>query len=210
MNNNNSNLKSELDTIIAEISRLLQRKEPLLVVLDGRSGTGKSTIAQAIADRVECAIVVGDDFYAGGNDDAWYGCSASEKADRVIDWQRMRVQVLEPLLANQPAYWHPLDFEPEVGWVGWKDEIIKLEPAPVILLDGAYSARPELADLIDLAILVEVDDAMRRQRLLAREGQAFMERWHRLWDAAEDHYFTHIRPRSSFDFVIKNDEHEPS
>ncbi|GHO88840.1 hypothetical protein KSZ_68460 [Dictyobacter formicarum] len=175
------------------------------MALDGRSGTGKSTIAQAIADRVESVIVVGDDFFAGGNDDAWYGCSAREKVDRVIDWQRMRAQVLEPLLANQPAYWHPLDFEPGVGWIGWKDEIVRLEPAPVILLDGAYSARPEFADLVDLAILVEVDDATRRQRLLAREGQAFMDRWHQLWDVAEDYYFTHLRPRSSFDLVIKND-----
>ncbi|GLV55446.1 hypothetical protein KDH_22900 [Dictyobacter sp. S3.2.2.5] len=192
--------------IIAEINRRLQRKNPLLVALDGRSGTGKSTIAGAIAERVESVIVVGDDFYAGGNDDVWEGCGASEKADRVIDWRRMRVQVLEPLLAGQPACWHPLDFQAPVGWVGWKEETVSLAPAPVILLDGAYSARPELSDLIDLAILVESDDALRRQRLLAREGREFMQRWHRLWDVAEDYYFTSIRPPTAFDIVIKNDE----
>jgi uridine kinase len=205
MSENESNLHSVANRIVFEISRLLQRKNPVLIALDGRSGTGKSIIAQAIARRVEGIIVVGDDFYSGGNDDAWSGFGAQEKVEKGIDWQRMRTQVLEPLLAKQPAFWHPLDFKPVIGWVGWKDETVKLEPAPVILLDGVYSARPELADLVDLAVLVEADDEVRRKRLVMREGQVFMERWHRIWDAAEDYYFSHIRPRSSFDMDVRND-----
>jgi uridine kinase len=205
MGDNNSNLKSAADKVVFEISRLLKRKNPVLVALDGRSGTGKSTIAQVIASRVEGIIVLGDDFYSGGNDDAWSGFSAKEKVDKVIDWQRMRAQVLEPLLAKKPASWHPLDFKPEIGWIGWKDETVKLEPVPVILVDGVYSARPELSDLVDLAVLVEADDEVRRKRLVIREGQSFMDRWHKLWDSAEDYYFTHICPRSSFDIVVRND-----
>jgi uridine kinase len=204
MSDNNSDLQSAEDKIVFDISQLLKRKNPVLVALDGRSGTGKSTIAQAIADRVKGIIVVSDDFYSGGNDDAWSGLSASEKVDQGIDWQRMRTQVLEPLLAKKPASWHPLDFEPEIGWTGWKDEIVTLKPAPVILVDGVYSARPELSDLVDLAVLVEADDAVRRKRLVIREGQGFMERWHKLWDSAEEYYFTHICPQSSFDIVVRN------
>ncbi|MBA2286421.1 MAG: hypothetical protein H0W02_13140 [Ktedonobacteraceae bacterium] len=205
MSNKHSDLQSAADIVVFEISQLLKRKNPVLVALDGRSGTGKSTIAQAIASRVEGVIVVGDDFYSGGNDDAWSGLSAKQKVDKGIDWQRMRAQVLEPLLAKKPASWHALDFKPEIGWVGWKDETVELEPAPVILVDGVYSTRPELSDLVDLAILVEADDAVRRQRLVIREGQAFMDRWHRLWDSAEDYYFTSICPRASFDIVVRND-----
>ena len=49
MSDNTRNLKSAADKVVFEISRLLERKNPVLVALDGRSGTGKSTIAQAIA-----------------------------------------------------------------------------------------------------------------------------------------------------------------
>ena len=205
MSDNTRDLKSAADNVVFEISRLLERKNPVLVALDGRSGTGKSTIAQAIASRVESIIVVSDDFYSGGNDDAWSGLSAEEKVEKVIDWRRLRAQVLEPLLAKKPASWHPLDFQPEIGWIGWKDETVTLEPAPVILLDGVYSARPKLADLVDLTVLVEADDQVRRKRLVLREGQGFMERWHKLWDVAEDYYFTQICPRASFDCIVRND-----
>lgn len=192
------------DAIVFEIQQRLQHKSPVLVALDGRSGTGKSTLAHAVAARVEASIVVSDDFYAGGNDDVWSGRSASEKVAHCIDWRRMRMEVLEPLLANKPASWHPLDFQPGNGWIGWKEELSTLEPAPVILLDGIYSARPELADLVDVAVLIETDDLVRRKRLVVREGQDFMQRWHQLWDAAEDYYFTHIRPRASFDLLLSN------
>ncbi len=141
-----------------------------------------------------------------GNDDVWQGVSAAEKVEKVIDWQRMRTQVLEPLLANKTASWHPLDFQPGIGWVGWKNETVILQPAPVILVDGVYSARPELADLVDLAVLVEANDEERRKRLVLREGQGFMQRWHALWDSAEEYYFTHICPPLSFDMVVRNDE----
>jgi uridine kinase len=206
MSRNKSTAPSGVDKVVSEIHRLLRHKNPVLVAIDGRSGTGKSTLAQAIASRVQGRIVLGDDFYSGGTDDAWQGMSAAEKVEKVMDWQRMRTQVLEPLLANKPASWHPLDFQPGIGWVGWKHETVILHPAPVILVDGVYSARPELADLVDVAVLVSANDEERRKRLDLREGQGFMQRWHALWDAAEDYYITQICPPSFFDLVVRTDE----
>jgi hypothetical protein len=29
-----------------------------------------------------------------------------------------------------------------------------------------------------------------------------MSRWHELWDPAEAHYLTHVRPPASFDIVL--------
>jgi hypothetical protein len=72
----------------------------------------------------------------------------------------------------------------------------------VVLLDGAYSAQPELSDLIDVAVLMTLDDTERGRRLAVREGSEYMRRWHELWDPAEDHYFSHVRPPSSFDIVL--------
>jgi hypothetical protein len=74
-----------------------------------------------------------------------------------------------------------------------------------VLLDGAYSARPELADIMDYAILVEAPELLRRSRLAARERPQFLEEWHARWGAAEEYYFTRVRPPSTFDLVLEPD-----
>jgi len=79
---------------------------------------------------------------------------------------------------------------------------VRREPAPVVILDGAYSARPELDDVIDVSVLIDIPTDMRLARLAAREEPEFLAAWHERWDAAEDYYFTQVRPRSAFDLVV--------
>ena len=168
-------LRTSADLIVSKINKLLECKGgPLLVALDGRSGTGKSTLAEAIARKTDGVVVVSDDFYSGGNDDKWEDVTVEDKVSKAIDWKRIRLEVLEPLLGRKSASWHPLDFKPNVGCVGWKNEVVTLEPKDVIILEGAYSSRPELADLVDLSILVETPEDTRRKRLRDREGEDFM------------------------------------
>jgi uridine kinase len=192
------------DAIVAEIRRLVAgRRTPLLVAVDGRSGAGKSTLAARLAARVGGAVVEGDDFYAGGTDAEWAQRSAEAKVDACIDWRRLKAEALEPLLAGRTAIWHPFNFASGVGLAA---HTVSRAPAAVIILDGVYSARPELQDLVGLAVLVDLsEDRVRRQRLEAREGKTFMDAWHALWDQAEDYYFSRVRPPTSFDLVVTAD-----
>jgi len=187
-------------TIVSRIERLLgERSAPLLVAIDGQSGAGKSRLAAAIAAEVEAVVVDGDDFYAGGSDAEWDTRTVREKVDQCIDRRRLRSEALEPLLAGRAASWHPFDWEAGQGLAA---RPIVGRPARVILLDGAYSARPELADLLGLSVMVDVPAEVRRQRLLEREGADAIDAWYRRWDEAEVYYFTRIRPRASFDIVV--------
>lgn len=81
---------------ILEVSRI---KSPIVVAVDGGSGSGKSTLCHWIARHVDGIVIDQDDFYAGGDIRAWQRLTSQEKADRVIDWQRVREEVLQPLLA---------------------------------------------------------------------------------------------------------------
>jgi uridine kinase len=145
-------------------------------------------------------VVDGDDFYTGGSDAEWDARTAEEKVATCIDWRRLRSEALEPLLARQVPSWHPFDWEAGHGLLG---RAIVREPARVVVLDGAYSSRPELSDLIDLSVLVEAPAEVRRKRLVKREGA--IDEWCARWDEAETYYFTHVRPRSAFDLVVSND-----
>ena len=186
---------------VIEIIRKLmtERNKPLLVVIDGRSGSGKTVLTEKIGKQFGATIILGDNFYSGGSFQDWEKKSIQEKIDGCIDWKRMRVEVLEPLLSGKVARWSTCNWETLLGLS--KDKITSV-PSAVIILDGAYSNRPELKDLIDLSFLVEIDDKVRRERLLKREGSDFMKQWHSVWDEAEDYYFSKVSPPSSFNVVI--------
>ena len=183
-----------------------QRTVPFLVALDGPSGAGKSTIAAAVAAATSATVVPSDDFFAAEITDVqWEARSGAERARDAIDWRRLRRDALEPLRAWKPAAWHAFDFQAGIrldGTYAMCAEIIRRKPAALIILEGAYSSRPELTDLIDLSVLIDAPTSIRQQRLAARETEGFLLAWHARWDVAEEFYFTHVRPRSSFGLIV--------
>lgn len=200
-----------VSAIVGEVRRRLadqERHRPLLVAIDGPSGAGKSTIAALVAAELGAVIVPSDDFYAAYVSDAeWDARTPEQRAADVIDWRRLRRAALEPLLAGRPAQWHPFDFDglrPD-GTFPLAERLEERDPASVIILEGAYSAQPALADLIGLAVLVDVPADLRRDRLVRREVGEFLAAWHERWDVAEEWYFTRVRPHSSFDLVVSPD-----
>jgi uridine kinase len=72
----------------------------------------------------------------------------------------------------------------------------------VVILEGAYSARPELAALFHLRVLYQAPAEMRRRRWVEREGEGYFDDWARRWSEAEDWYFTHVMPPDRFDLVL--------
>ena len=204
-----SDLNLACRTIVVEIRRLVvNRDAPLLVALDGGSGSGKSVLALSIEKELDAALIPRDDFFAAHISDAeWDSRTVEERASDAIDWQRLRAEALEPLLAGRPARWHAFDFEAGLradGTYAMRTDYVERKPSAVILLDGAYSARPELADLVALSVLVDAPVEVRHARLAAREEARFLDAWHARWDAVEAYYLRHVRPISSFDLVVTN------
>jgi uridine kinase len=190
------------DQIASKIEELLTGgKWPVVVAIDGRSGVGKSTIAKDLAVKLSAALIDGDDFYAGGSEAEWDARTTAEKASLCIDWRRLRREALEPLIAGKAASWHPYDFE--TGAIQ-APHTKTANPAEIIILDGVYSGRPELSDLVDLAVFIDLDDKERRARLVKRESKNYVDEWMQRWSEAEEYYFTHRRPEETFDLVVQN------
>jgi uridine kinase len=174
---------------------MAKASKPVIVALDGRSGVGKSTLAAALADRLGGTVIEGDDFYAGGT--GILGDSPQSRAARCIDW-RDQVRVLAALKSGIAARYHGFDWDAFDGRKLAQPTIV--HPSPLILLEGVYSARPELAELVDLRFLLSVSDEVRLARLLEREGE--IGPWETQWHEAEDWYFTHAAPAHGFDLVL--------
>ncbi len=190
----------------AKSRRLL--RSVFLIAIDGESGSGKSTVAELAAACMGAVLVPTDDFFAAEiTDDGWNGRSAEERAADAICWRRVNTEVITPLKHGRAARWKAFDFaagrRPD-GTYGMQAEAKEQEPGEIVFIEGTYSTCPELADLYDLTVLLDVSLEERRTRLMEREGEAVLGAWRLRWDEAESHYFQVVRPPSSFDLVVKN------
>jgi len=166
----------------------------------GGSGAGKSTLAADVATHVRATVIQCDDFFSATISDAeWDTYTSEQKCRRCIDWQRVRIEALEPLLAGRIALYLPFSF---ASGDGLASHWVRRDPARVVILDGIYSALPELSDVVQLTVLVDVLPEVRYQRHNHREDNDDVA-WHVRWDPAEDYYFTVVRSPSSFDLVVK-------
>ena len=196
-------LNEQIDRLVCMIEDGVGYKiRPFIVAIDGRSGTGKSTLAGTLAQRLQAEILSGDDFFAGG--EHILDETPQTLAEICIDWQEQR-EVLERLHLSKDAQFCPYDWD---AFDGSKNAIPRIVRArPIVIFEGVYSARPELRDLVDLHVLLDVPDKVRRIRLLKREGEISEreQQWHR----AEDWYFRSSATHETFDVVVSDNAQFP-
>jgi molybdenum cofactor guanylyltransferase len=182
------------------IERRPEAERPVVIAIDGPSCGGKSILATALGLRSEGSVLEGDDFYR----QTLPGLTVAQRetmsdgavVDAVIDWERLRAQALLPLRAGQSATFLPYDWDADDGRLA-PPKIIP--PAAVIIVEGVYAARPELADLVDVAVYLGVDPEVRAGRYAERQNDPH---WRRFWERGEAHYFSAVRPPASFEIRL--------
>ncbi|MBB2891324.1 hypothetical protein [Flexivirga oryzae] len=161
------------------------RTRPAIVAIDGRSGSGKTTFAAALAARLPDAGVVHlDHIYPG-----WDGLAATPAL--------LAAQVLAPLRRHEPAAFRQFDWEhDEFG------PLVAVSPAAVVIVEGAGSSVGLARPYADLRVWLDADDATRKHRALARDGDAYRPHWQR-WALQEEQVFGADRTREHADLILR-------
>lgn len=174
-----------------------------LVAIDGPGGSGKSTLAAEVAGRLgpdHAAVVQGDDFYRPMSPDRRLLLSPQEGYDWYFDWQRLRDQVLIPLSSREAAQyqhydWSTGDLAPQVQH--------QVARSGVVIVEGVYAARPELADYYHLTVWVDTPREVCLRRLGERGHDHGPGNWNERWRAAEDYYIEATQPATRLDLTAK-------
>lgn len=151
----------------------------LVVLVDGRSGTGKTTLGDAVAARLGAQIVHLDDVYPG-----WDGLRAA--ADAVV------TDVL-----GAPSGYRRWDWAQDRS-AGWS----AVDPEQPIVVEGCGALSRGSAPLASLRVWLEADDDVRRDRAIGRDGEVFAREWER-WAAQEATFIAAEQPSALADVVLR-------
>ncbi|MCK1994060.1 uridine kinase [Peribacillus muralis] len=185
-----------LEGLITEIHLLSKKQSPYLIAIDGRGGSGKSTLASLIhAACPGSAIVHMDDFHFPSSQRIPLPPSQKQiGAD--YDWKRLFLQVLQPLSEGMEARYQRYDWDKDV-LAEWHQV-----PEGLVIIEGMYSTRKELARLYDFTIWVECPRDQRLERGLERDGEEARQMWEDNWMIQEDHYVETHTPQERANLVV--------
>ncbi|NMM32704.1 MAG: hypothetical protein HHJ13_01630, partial [Phycicoccus sp.] len=112
--------------LTARVRALLPAEKPALVLVDGRSGGGKSTFAERLSQLLGSALVHSDDI-------AWYH-DPIHWADILVD------SVIAPWRRGDAIHFRP------PGWVARdRPGAVEVPPNPVLIVEGVGAGRSGLA-----------------------------------------------------------------
>ena len=141
-----------------------------LVCIDGPAGSGKTTLAAAVAEATGARVLQMDDHYEG-----WQGLGDAPA--------RIRDEILAPLAAGVPGFYRRFDWE--------RNEFAELhavEPSELLVLEGVGSGSLELAEYRATLVWVSAEADLRLSRGLERDGEAARANWLRWMDDEQAHF----------------------
>ena len=161
-----------MDSILEKIDTLLTEQDRILIAIDGKCTSGKTTLATKLAEIYDCNVFHMDDFFLRPEQ------RTPERFAEIggnVDYERFQEEVLLPLKTGQPFSYRPFDCKSFT-----LADPINVPPKKINIIEGTYSQHPYFGEAYDLKILLTVDEETQRQRILKRPAhlhKQFFEEW---------------------------------
>ena len=165
--------------LLLETAKVLRDREKAVVAIDGRCGSGKTTLSGLMKQIFDCRVFHMDDFYLPWPRRAenWMSIPGGN-----MDLERFRTEILNPAFVGQDVCYRRFDCG--AGKVG-EGELIPAKALTVI--EGSYSHHPALHADYDLKIFLTCEKQEQRRRLMVREGDYFPT-FESVWMPLEEQY----------------------
>ena len=162
-------LQSYIDSLYNKTS------DKLLIALEGRCGSGKTTISNLLSN---VTIIHVDDFF-------------DEKKKQRLDYDRL-VKLLNKLKSAKVGEKIEFDAFSCSDWSYHKKEITVNK---IIVVEGVYSYSEEVREFFDEVVFSVISKEVQLERLTNRENEFYLQKYLNVWIPREEEYY------NTFDFV---------
>lgn len=169
---------------------------PLIIGIDGRSGSGKTVLSKVLAENLsadyEVTVLRLEDLYRG-----WQGLQTGMDI--------FSRDVLPKLAAGETATYLTWDWQADDQADGGPGPEVTTDPTEVIICEGVGVGARANRELLDVLIWLRVPDQVRQARAMARDGDTYRGRWDS-WAAQERRMLDQDQIYDAADLVLVADE----
>lgn len=207
------------DIIARCIEEALPFRNHLILAIDGRSASGKTTLAARLSERFGADVVHMDDFFLplsmrtperlaepGGN----------------VHYERFLKEIIEPLIpASQKPFCPENDalthacptgaVLPALTWRrfdcsagSFSQNISHTSGQPLLIIEGAYSMRPEFRAAYDMSFFLTAAASLQKERIIARNGKERWAAFQEKWIPMEEKYFSYYQIERCCDMTLES------
>ncbi len=193
------------------------REGSRIVVITGGSGSGKTLLANHIAEKIyggDCEVLSHDMYYIDKDKfdpDYRVDYDAPESLDNSLLAEHL-ISLKNGKGVNTPIY----DFQTKDRL----EKTLRVEPKKVVIVEGILTlAVPEIRELADLSIFIHVDDDIRLSRRIMRDfvrgerggmGKGLEDEFKYYFEYVKPNYRKYIAPLNNVaDIVLHNNAKTP-
>lgn len=184
-------LLNAIDTLIRSYT---DNQKPFIVAIDGRCGSGKTSLAKDLSEIYDCNVFHMDDFYLP------FDMRTKERLERPggnVHYERFNDEVLVPLLRRDQVTYIPY----QCYTVNYGEPTI-INPKSINIVEGSYSLHPSLSQLYDCKVFLTIKEQVQIQRIRKRSGEEKLIQFLNKWIPLENRYFTELNIQSISDWIL--------
>ena len=174
------------------INELLESNDRIIISIDGRCASGKSTLAQHLKEKNDGVVFHMDDYFLP---------TTMKTKERLeipggnVHYERMIDEIFSKLHQDSISY---QKFNCKVQEL---EPLVTLELPKVIIVEGVYSQQDKLRDYFDLNVFLTIESKSQQDRLKKRNAKMY-NRFINEWIPLEEVYFKKQNIEERADIVM--------
>lgn len=192
-----SSCKERFSPVVDAIEKLVQDtdKKRIIVALDGRCASGKSTLGFYLQELFDANLFHMDDFFLQAHQ------RTEERLAEVggnVDYERFMEEVLKPVLSGEPVHYRRFDCKSMT-----LAESASIPNKRVTIIEGSYCMNPYFGDIYDLKVFTDIEEPEQLENIRARNGEEKLVVFKERWIPKEEAYFKKFKIREQSDIVVE-------